>query len=150
MDVNYSSFKLGLLALKWAIAEKFKDYLVGAKFIVYTDNNPIAHLQSAKLGAEELRWVVQLASFDFEVKYRARRENTNTDAFSRFPAADPLQVNTTNNGVEVTLATVGQEDDSKQRMLSAGAAKLLRQYKRLCVHEEVLCRRLTDPNIQEQ
>lgn len=50
-DANYSSFKLELLALKWAIAEKFKDYLTGAKFIVHTDNNPVAYLQSAKLGA---------------------------------------------------------------------------------------------------
>lgn len=61
-------------------------------------------------------------------------DNTNADALSRFPAADPLQVSMTKNGVEVTLAALGQEDDSKRRMLSAGAAKLLRQYKRLCVH----------------
>lgn len=37
-DANYSSFKLELLALKWAITEKFKDYLTGAKFVVPTDN----------------------------------------------------------------------------------------------------------------
>lgn len=28
-DAKYSSFKLELLALKWAITEKFKDYLTG-------------------------------------------------------------------------------------------------------------------------
>lgn len=73
----------------WAITEKFKDYLTGAKFVVYTDNNPVAHLQTARLGAVEQRWVAQLASFDFEVKYRAGRENTNEDALSRFPAVKP-------------------------------------------------------------
>jgi len=26
-DSNYSSFKLELLAMKWAMSEKFKDYL---------------------------------------------------------------------------------------------------------------------------
>jgi len=37
---NYSSMKLELLALKWAVTEKFRTYLLGSKFEVYTDNNP--------------------------------------------------------------------------------------------------------------
>ena len=37
---NYSSAKLELLALKGAVTEKFRDYLLGLKFTVYTDNNP--------------------------------------------------------------------------------------------------------------
>ena len=52
---NYSSRKLELLALKWAVTEQFKNYLVGGKFVVLTDNNPLAHLQNAKLGAVESR-----------------------------------------------------------------------------------------------
>ncbi|TWW54009.1 Retrovirus-related Pol polyprotein from transposon opus [Takifugu flavidus] len=50
---NYSSMKLEFLALKWAVTEKFREYLLGHKCIVYTDNNPLSHLQSAKLGAAE-------------------------------------------------------------------------------------------------
>ncbi|KAL7870272.1 hypothetical protein SRHO_G00077690 [Serrasalmus rhombeus] len=46
-DANYSSFKLELLALKWAITEKFHEYLLGSDFTVYTDNNPLAHLATA-------------------------------------------------------------------------------------------------------
>ena len=37
---NYSSAKLELLALKLAFTEKFRHYLLGSKFTVYTDNNP--------------------------------------------------------------------------------------------------------------
>ena len=37
---NYSSAKLELLALKWAVTEKFWDYLLGSRFQVYMDNNP--------------------------------------------------------------------------------------------------------------
>jgi hypothetical protein len=36
---NYSSMKIEMLALKWAVTEKFRDYLIGSKFIVYSDNN---------------------------------------------------------------------------------------------------------------
>lgn len=82
---NYSSMKLELLALKWAVTEKFRDYLLGAKFVVYTDNNPLSYLQTAKLGATETRWASQLAQFDFEVKFRSGKVNRNADALSRKP-----------------------------------------------------------------
>uniref|UniRef100_A0A3B1JU25 Gypsy retrotransposon integrase-like protein 1 n=1 Tax=Astyanax mexicanus TaxID=7994 RepID=A0A3B1JU25_ASTMX len=80
---NYSSMKLELLALKWALTEKFRDYLLGHRCIVYTDNNPLSYLNSAKLGAAEQRWASQLAAFDFDIKYRPGRANGNADALSR-------------------------------------------------------------------
>ena len=82
---NYSSMKLEMLALKWAVTEKFRDYLIGSKFIFYTDNNPLCYLQTAKLGATEMRWVSQLAQFNLEVKYRSGRSNVNADVLSRNP-----------------------------------------------------------------
>lgn len=69
---NYSSMKLGLLALKWAVTEKFRTYLLGSTFEVYTDNNPLKYLQTtAKLGALEQRWATQFALFDFSISYRS-------------------------------------------------------------------------------
>lgn len=38
---------------------------------------------SAKLGATEQHWAAQLASFDFEIRYRSGRNNKNADALSR-------------------------------------------------------------------
>lgn len=84
-DQNYSSFKLELLALKWAVTEKFKDYLYGAEFTVFTDNNPLVHLETARLGAVEQRWVAQLANFKYTIKYRPGTQNRNADALSRLP-----------------------------------------------------------------
>lgn len=75
--------KLELLALKWAMADKFREYLLGHKCVVYTDNNPLSHLMTAKLGAVEQRWAAQLASFDFELRYRSGKSNQNADALSR-------------------------------------------------------------------
>lgn len=80
---TYSSMRLEFLALKWAMTEKFREYLLGHKCIVYTDNNPLSHLSSAKLGATEQRWAAQLAAFNFEIKYRSGRSNRNADALSR-------------------------------------------------------------------
>lgn len=51
--------------------------------MVITDNNPLCHLKTAKLGAVEQRWVAQLSVFDFDVKYRPGRHNTAANALSR-------------------------------------------------------------------
>ena len=41
-EMNYPVHKLEFLALKWAITDKFHDYLNGGNtFDVYTDNNPL-------------------------------------------------------------------------------------------------------------
>uniref|UniRef100_A0A8C1Y575 Gypsy retrotransposon integrase-like protein 1 n=2 Tax=Cyprinus carpio TaxID=7962 RepID=A0A8C1Y575_CYPCA len=80
---NYSSMKLEFLALKWAMTERFREYLLGNRCMVYTDNNPLSHLATAKLGATEQRWAAQLAAFDFELKYRSGKSNVNADALSR-------------------------------------------------------------------
>lgn len=89
---NYSSMKLEFLALKWAMTEKFREYLLGNRCVVYTDNNPLSHLSSAKLAATEQRWAAQLASFDFEIKYRSGKSNTNADALSRQHPSGPQDV----------------------------------------------------------
>lgn len=80
---NYSSMKLEFLVLKWPMTEKFREYLLGQKCLVYTDNNPLSHLATTKLGATEQRWVAQLAVFDYVIKYRSGKVNRNADALSR-------------------------------------------------------------------
>lgn len=80
---NYSSMKLEFLALKWAVSEKFREYLLGGVCTVYTDNNPLSHLDTAKLGAVEQRWAAQLAPFNLTIKYRPGSRNRNADALSR-------------------------------------------------------------------
>ena len=78
---NYSSTKLELLALKWAVTEKFREYLLGSHFEVFTDNNHLRYLMTKnKLSAFEMGWVAQLSQFDFELKYRSATTNTNVDA----------------------------------------------------------------------
>ena len=42
---DYSLTMIEPLAVKWAICEKFKDYLLGSKFTVYTDNNSLVLLR---------------------------------------------------------------------------------------------------------
>ena len=84
-ESNYPAHKLEFLALKWAVCEKFHEYLYGTKpFEVFTDNNPLTYvLTSAKLDACGQRWVAKLANYNFSIKYRCGVSNTEADALSR-------------------------------------------------------------------
>ena len=82
---SYSSAKLELLALKWAVCDKFKDYLLGSKFTVLTDNNPLCYVKTSKLGGSQIRWLSNLALFDFDIKYRVGRKNQVADTLSHCP-----------------------------------------------------------------
>ncbi len=86
---NYKlhSGKLEFLALKWAVCEKFSDYLFYAPhFTVFTDNNPLTYvLKTAKLNAVGHRWVGELADFRFDIRYRPGKANADADMLSRCP-----------------------------------------------------------------
>lgn len=81
---NYSSKKLELLALKWAVTDKFSDYLLGGQFEVLTDNNPLTYLlKSKRLTALEQRWANALASYNFTIRYKPGKSNQAADILSR-------------------------------------------------------------------
>ena len=99
---NYSNKKLEILALKWAVTEKFRDYLHRAHFTVYTDKNPLTHIMTRKrLSALEQRWVNALAGYNFTIKYRPGKHNTNADGLSRRP-----QIPVTSDEVSSYMASV--------------------------------------------
>ena len=84
-ESHYPAHKLEFLALKWAVCEKFHEYLYGSNlFEVYTDNNPLTYvLSSAKLDACGQRWVAKLANYNFTIKYKSGLSNVEADALSR-------------------------------------------------------------------
>lgn len=83
---NYPAHKLEFLALKWAVCDKFHDYLYGNIFDVVTDNNPLTYILSkAKLDATSHRWVASLATYNFTLSYRPGKLNSDGDGLSRKP-----------------------------------------------------------------
>ena len=82
---NYSSAKLKHLALKWSMCKKFRDYLIGSKFTLLTDNNPLTYVHTSKLGASQIHWLSDLVLFNFEIRYHAGKSNQVADALSWWP-----------------------------------------------------------------
>ena len=85
---DYSSAKIEIMALKWSICDKFKDYLLGSKFTVFTDNNSLCYIKSSKLGAAQIHWLSELALYDFDIIYRIGKSNLVADALSRRPKVE--------------------------------------------------------------
>ena len=85
---DYSSAKIELMALKWNICDKFKDYLLESKFTVFTDNNPLCYVKSSKLGAAQICWLNELALYDFDIVYHTGKSNLVVDALSHCPEVE--------------------------------------------------------------
>ena len=82
-EKNYHSTKLEFLALKWAIMEHFKEYLLYQPFLVKTDNNPLTYIMTTpNLDATGHQWVGALAKFNFQLEYQKGRDDAVVDALS--------------------------------------------------------------------
>ncbi len=83
-EKKYPHSSVRILALKWAVVDKFHDYMYRAKFTVCTDNNPLTYiLSTAKLNATGHRWLASLATYDFDVQYSPGKTNDDADLLSR-------------------------------------------------------------------
>ena len=86
-ETRYDAHKLEFLALKWAVTDRFREYLYGGEeFVVRTDNNPLTYiLTTAALDATGQRWVAALGTYNFSLQYIKGKENVVADALSRIP-----------------------------------------------------------------
>ena len=83
-ECNYSAHKLEFLALKWAITDRFHEYLY---------NNPLTYiLTSMKLDATGQRWVASLANYDFQIFYKTSKTNVEADALSCIPSLEHTMI----------------------------------------------------------
>ena len=82
-EKNYHSMKLEVLALKWAVTEHFKEYLLYQPFLVKTDNNPLTYIMTTpNLDTTGHRWVSALAKYDFWLEYQKGQDIAVADALS--------------------------------------------------------------------
>ena len=92
---NYPVHKLEFLALKWAITDKFHDYLYGSEFQVFTDNNPLTYvLTTAKLDATGHRWVAALSNYTLSITYKPGKGHVDADALSHIRWPEAIDIDT--------------------------------------------------------
>lgn len=113
-EVNYSTIEKELLAIVWA-TKYFRPYLFGRKFIIITDHRPLTWLMSLKEPNSKLvRWRLKLEEFDYEIRYKKGKQNTNADALSRVKIADTvhINVNETEENDNASIATIHSAEEN--------------------------------------
>lgn len=85
-ESNYTTTKIELLALVYAII-KFRTYIYGTNFFVYTDHKALTFLMSSSYyNCRLLRWNLLLQQYSFTIQYCPGKENVVADFYSRnFP-----------------------------------------------------------------
>lgn len=94
-ECNYSTTEKELLAIINSV-EHFRPYLYGKKFIIYTDHRALQWLFNCKNPSSKLvRWRLRLSEYDYEIKYKPGRINSNADGLSRLLTEHNEQINFT-------------------------------------------------------
>lgn len=87
---NYPTHEKELLAIICAL-EKWRYYLLGTQFTVYTDHCTLEYFQNQpSLSKRQAQWSEFLTQYDFTIKYVPGDSNTVTDALSRIPTDDAV------------------------------------------------------------
>nr|KYP41448.1 Retrotransposable element Tf2 [Cajanus cajan] len=88
---NESDYVREMYAIIVAV-KKWRQYLLGQKFVILTDQQSLQHLMSQAIQTPaQQKWLTKLLGFDFQIVYRARRHNTVADTLSR-PEDVPDQI----------------------------------------------------------
>ncbi|VEN49603.1 unnamed protein product, partial [Callosobruchus maculatus] len=82
-EKNYHSFKLELLAIVRTL-EKFRYYLLGQEFTIFTDCNAVKNAWNKQSIVPRIaRWILMLQDFSFNIVHRAGSQMQHVDALSR-------------------------------------------------------------------
>ncbi|UYV63312.1 K02A2.6-like [Cordylochernes scorpioides] len=108
-EKNYSISELECLAIVESV-EKFRIYLMGRKFTIFSDHHALQWLKTIKNPSGRLfRWSLRLSSYEYEVRYIKGKLQYEADLLSRNPFCGFL---------DTTLIKTHQPPPSKESSLA--------------------------------
>ncbi|KAL0385791.1 UNVERIFIED_CONTAM: Retrovirus-related Pol polyprotein from transposon [Sesamum radiatum] len=98
-----STYEREMFAITEAV-RKWRQYLLGRKFNIYTDQKSLRGLlnQTMQTPAQQ-KWLTKLLGYDFAIHYKPGRENKVADALSRHPLATALSFTSVSSSISHLL-----------------------------------------------
>ena len=116
-EKNYSATKMECLAVVWGI-KKFRHFLVGVDFEVFTDHHALQWLKTMKINDNALlhRWKSELEDFSFVIRHRPGKSQAHVDALSRLhPQAGVANIEELPAEVQEELKTLNTQTQRGER-----------------------------------
>ena len=147
-QMNYSISEKECLALVYAV-KKYRHYIHGSHFTVFTDHNPIQYIMKVKNpNGKLMRYSMILMEYDFTVKYKPGKIHQNADTLSRFPIDKPDDKDEEINLLvekTVDIAEAQKQDDWCSNMRKAVENNTKNSHKYI-IENDILYRRTYDSN----
>ena len=78
-----STYNKEMLAIMHVLT-KWRQYLLGSKFLIQIDHNSLQHLlQQNMLTTEQQKWIENISTFDMEILHKNGKDNIVADTLSR-------------------------------------------------------------------
>ena len=147
-EQSWSAAELEALAIVYC-ASKFRQFLLGRPFFLYTEQRALSFLFSSSVKStcknnQLIKWQTELSEYNFRIAYKPGKENLGEDAFSRAFALQSVKSLFT-----IELFRQAQEEDNALSTLRSSLESQLRpavvslglwsNRKRLQVLQGVLC-----------
>jgi hypothetical protein len=85
-ELLYTIYDKEMLVIMHTLA-KFRQYLVGAKFVVRIDHNSLKFfLEQKDLNERQQKWVIKIQAYNFDIEFIKGKNNVVVDALSRRPS----------------------------------------------------------------
>ncbi|KAL4360625.1 hypothetical protein GQ457_04G013100 [Hibiscus cannabinus] len=111
-----STYNREMYAITQAVA-KWRQYLLGRKFIILTDQRSLRELTQQTIQTpEQQRWLAMLIGYDFEIHYRPDKLKNVAGALSREPQSTLMVVSRPLLGLVDAVRAASAHDDQIQQL----------------------------------
>ena len=148
-QLNYSISEKECCALIYAV-QKYRHYIYGSHFTVYTDHNPLKYITKIKNpNGRLMRYSMILQEYDFEVLYKPGKRHQNADTLSRYPFESPDYIDEEIRDVllnETINIVEAQKDDEWCKRVRRAVELNLKNGHKYVIKNDILYRKTYDLN----
>ncbi|KAL4283566.1 hypothetical protein GQ457_16G024110 [Hibiscus cannabinus] len=106
-----STYNREMFAITQAV-KKWRQYLLGRKFVILTDQKSLRELTQQTIQTpEQQQWLSKLLGYDFEIRYRPGKLNSTADALSRKTDATLMAFSRVVYGIVEDIRRASRQDN---------------------------------------